>query len=435
MIYIKTYINIFKRLAAICALIILPMAANAQAEGDTAGFIFDRCYRWNIKTIQLNSKSQPGTDPYFRIGDPKDKLLLQFDDLETKTKQYQYTFIHCDADWRPSRLIKSDYLTGMFDDYINSDTLSSNTYKAYVHYMLTIPSGNVRPKLAGNYILKVFLDNENNVIFTRRFYAYDPQMDIGMEVKRAINARYADTKQEVDFTINTNIVNVTDPFADIKVVVTQNYRWDNAIKNLKPAYVNGKQLVYTYQEENLFDGGNNFRPLDISNFLYKGNAVKFYTFDTIYTATLFADEDRSYAAYNSLLDQDGKFTIYTKQGLTATTGADYCWVNFSLRPAYGEEHDKDVYVFGGLSDWSLEPQYKMTYDDRDQVYECSVLLKQGFYDYEYATVGKDGIINTTEYEGNHWETENTYTILVYYRPLNLPTDVLLGMRTMKSTGK
>lgn len=433
--YTKAYTNINNCLAAIIFVVLFwPLSVNAQDGNDTA-VIYDKCYFWDIKTIMLNSKSQPGSPPYLRLGDPKDRLLLQFDDLDTKGRQFQYTFIHCDADWRPSKLIQSDYMRGMFNDYINSDTLSSNTYKPYLHYSLTIPSGNVRPKLPGNYILKVYLDNESNVIFTRRFYVYDPQMDIGMDVKRATNVRYSDTKQEVDFTINTNTVNVTDPFADIKVVVKQNYRYDNEIRNLKPAYINGKQLVYTYQEENLFDAGNDFRPLDISNFLFKGNAVKFYTFDSMYSATLFPDEDRSYSAYSNLIDQDGAYTIYTKQGVNPATQADYCWVNFSLRTAYGQEQDKDVYVFGGLTDWSLQPQFKMNYDDRDQVYECSAILKQGFYDYEYVSVGKDGVINSSTYEGNHWETENTYTVLVYYRPLNLPTDVLLGIRTMKTTGK
>src|ERR1017187_7890844 len=235
-----------------------------------------------------------------------------------------------------------------------------------------------------------------------------------------------DTKQEINFNINTNNLSIIDPFSEIKTVVKQNWRWDNEITTLKPTYVRNQSLIFDYQEGNLFDAGNEFRPFDIRDLRYKGIGVRSFSFDSLYNVYLYPDEDRSYTAYSVITDQDGSFTITDASNGDASTTADYAMVHFKLSPTYIDDgNGGDIYIFGGLSNWQLEKRFKMEYNPRFG-YECNVLLKQGFYDYQYVRV-KDGKIDPSEFEGNHWETENSYTVFVYYHPPSVYGDMLIGI--------
>jgi hypothetical protein len=388
----------------------------------------DQVYKDYIRTVQFYNSSVINSYPIIQFG--TDRVTLGFDEINSKTKDYQFTVVHCDANWQPSQLLKSEYLDGLFTDYIQGYSMSSGTYKSYIHYKLDFPTANTRLKMSGNYILKVYTDNEKNPVLTRRFYVFENGASVSAEITRASYTRYSDTKQQVNFSINTGELSLTDPFNNIKVVVRQNWRNDNEIRNLKPKLIQNKILVYNYDEENLFDGGSEFRAFDISDVRYTGTGIRYFTFDSLYHATLFGDEDRSPNIYTKYVDQDGNYSIFTKQGTTPYTEADYVWVYFRLKAT--TEPNQDVYIYGGLTNWLIDRRFKMTYIPRDGEYQGLFLLKQGYYDYEYATVSDKGEINTATLEGSHWETENNYTILVYFRPTGQNYDLLVGKGSFNS---
>jgi hypothetical protein len=268
------------------------------------------------------------------------------------------------------------------------------------------------------------VDDPDQPVLIRRFYVYENTALVGAQVHRATYPQYSSTHQELDFTVNTTDLNIFDPFQDISVVLRQNWRPDNEIRDLRPTYVNDKMLIYNYEEGNLFEGGNEFRAFDTRDFHYKGAGVRLFKLDSIYTTTLLTDEDRSYNVYTYYPDLDGSYVITTRDGHDANRDADYTLVKFSLRPAYSEE--QNVYIYGALSDWMLDPRFKMKYDPRDHLYTCEALLKQGYTDYEYVVVDKQGYMSAATFEGNHWETINSYNIFVYYRPQNGLGDRLVG---------
>jgi hypothetical protein len=75
----------------------------------------------------------------------------------------------------------------------------------------------------------------------------------------------------------------------------------------------------------------------------------------------------------------------------------------------------------------------MRYNNESGMYETSLYLKQGYYDYTYITTDMNGGNPSLEStEGNSWETENNYTILVYYRPLGARADELIGYTRINS---
>lgn len=389
-----------------------------------------------ITCVQFNKAGMLNTYPFMLLGSGE-SLSLQFDIIgENRARNLNYTIVHCDADWQPSNMMQIEYIKGIFQDYIAPAGFGMGNYKGYVHYRVNLPSENIAPKISGNYVVRIFQNDPSKPILQKRFLVYENKTTIMVNAHRPTYGKYRDTKQEIDFDVNYGNLPIINPYRDLKTVILQNFRWDNAIRNLSPVYIQGTQLKYDYQEENLFDGNNEFRALDIRDYRYKGSNVRSYILtDTGYNAILYNDEDRSIAAWSSFTDNNGLFLIQNRQDRSDNNlNADYMHVDFKLNPAYNEG-DKDVYIYGALTNWKLDDNSRMDYDKRSNTYSKTLLLKQGYYDYAYAVKAEDGSADLTKYEGSHWETENNYMVLVYWRPNDLTGDILIGLNVTNSINK
>ncbi|HEU0125569.1 MAG TPA: DUF5103 domain-containing protein, partial [Flavobacterium sp.] len=91
------------------------------------------------------------------------------------------------------------------------------------------------------------------------------------------------------------------------------------------------------------------------------------------------------------------------------------WVYFSLSaPAF--RMNKDIYISGMFNNYSLSPEYKMDYNNDKGVFEKAIMIKQGFTNFQYTVADKKGNIDyENAIDGNFYQTENEYTILVYYK--------------------
>ena len=202
----------------------------------------DYIYKPNIHTVLLHRKGWELSAPIIQLN-TDEKLTLSFDDLDGDIKNYKYTIIHCSYEWKPSPLSKNEYINGFKDNYITNFKLSFNTIQKYTHYELTFPESNIMtPLISGNYLLIVYLDDETNIYFSKRFMIIDPKITINATIKRATSIEYKDYKQEIDFTINKSGYNIPNIYSDLKVSILQNGRWDNAVKNIKPFIVKGDIL-------------------------------------------------------------------------------------------------------------------------------------------------------------------------------------------------
>ena len=74
----------------------------------------------------------------------------------------------------------------------------------------------------------------------------------------------------------------------------------------------------------------------------------------------------------------------------------------------------------------------MNFNADKGIYETHLLLKQGFYDYTYMAVDKNDPQIRNELDGNYYETENLYTILVYFRSFTDRSDQLIGVANFDS---
>lgn len=397
----------------------------------------DFVYNKNIKTVLLHNAKSQLTNPIIPLG-AGEFLQLSFDDFRVKPRDFYYSFIHCNADWTPSDLKKNEYIDGYFEDVIFDYQYSRNTDIPYLHYQLVFPNENVRFTKSGNYVVKVYeINKESEPIFTKRFMVHENQVTIAVDTKRATNVEYQFAKQEVDFTIDHTGYPILDPFINLKVVLMQNFRWDNAIYNLPPRFIKDNLLDYNYDEENNFDGNNEFRAFDLKSILYQTMNVERIQYNPekkMNDVFLVSDQNRSYKKYYTNPDLNGNFLIKRNEGNNSEIEADYLNVHFTLAniPPFS---DGNLYLFGKFTDWRFKEEFKMKYDSISSSYKNEVLLKQGYYDYLYCFL-KDGskdVGDISVVEGSHQLTENDYSVLVYHRLPNQIYDRLIGFYTANTT--
>jgi len=370
---------------------------------------FNSLISQNIKSIQLRPLQENNYSSIVPLGTV---LELSFDDLEADQKEYSYKITHMDYDWKKSDIFSNEYIEGFQENNINTYENSFNTLKNYTNYRVQIPNRNTRITKSGNYLLSV-LDDSNEVVFTRKFTLYERKSTVGVRALRSRNTAKSNQKQTVHFTINYNSNEIKNPTQEVKVVVLQNENWNSAISNLTPQFFKRNQLVYKYYNKADFWSGNEYFHFD--NKQIRNSTVQIATVEKkeIYNSYLYLQEKRNSKSYTYFPDINGQFVIRATEGANMFTEADYSRIHFSLQSE--EIKNKEVYVYGAFNNFRLTTNNKMTYNKRQGVYETSMLLKQGFYNYTFATLEDNNVVNLHEINGSFFQTENEYKVIVYQK--------------------
>lgn len=400
-------------------------------------FYQNAVYKEGIKSVQLFRVGNELSNPVIELGSEV-KLALKFDDITEDVKQYSYTIIHCDANWNESFIQQTEYLTGFPDNPVSDYAMSFNTTVKFVNYQLQIPNEDCSPKFSGNYALVVFGgNNREDLVLIQRFYVVEPKVRIEGLVKKATFDPFNGDNQEVDFKIYNEQLKLMNPREDIQVVLMQNRRWDNAILNLKPNYIRDNVLDYDYNKENVFPGGNEFRYFDIRTTRFNGENVQdIKFFRPVYHVTLLPDVIRSNKKYFSYKEMNGNYVVESQDRVTDfNTECDYVFVHFFL-PMTGQLVGGSVNVFGALTGWNANKTNEMQWNYEHAGYELTMLLKQGYYNYQYVYVPEGSKkADSVNLEGSHFETENEYQIFAYYHDLASRYDRLVGFLTLNSSVK
>jgi hypothetical protein len=402
----------------------------------------DAVYSPRIKTALLYPTGNQLAMPVMQLG-AMSALELHFDDLDAGVKYYSYTFQLCNADWTPVMLSQFDFLRGFSQQRLTTYRLSSVAYTRYTHYQATLPDQNCMPTRSGNYILKVFTNGDTSkLVLTKRFLVFDSKSAITAQIQQPFNGQIFRTHQKIQFKIALNEgLNVVNQFQQIKVVILQNNRWDNAVTNIRPSFFSRNVLEYNTENDAVFPAGKEWRWLDIRSFRFQSDRVESAKYSTTATDIIVRpDANRAPQRFNFFRDNNGMFTVETTESINPLWQADYATVHFTFVPGNNAPFpDKDVFLVGQLTNYNLADSAKMEYNAEKGVYERALFLKQGYYDYCYATIDRKDPKRLASFEfteGNYWESENNYTILVYYRQLAGRADELVGVANVNSlTGR
>lgn len=377
-----------------------------------------------IKTVQFNENQSIGTSlPIVQLGRG---IRLSFDDIIGDERDYFYKITHHNADWTESNLAKAEYLQGMDNVRILNFENSVATLQLYTHYDLSIPNEMTkRLTKTGNYLLSIY-DEEEQLVFSRKFMIFRPDFSVGAEVKRSRDLVFVETKQVLRFFIDGGDQLIIDPKLNLHTILIQNNNLKTAITGVDPQYNIGNRLEYRYDQETAFWGGNEFFNFENKDVRAATSMVRSIELKSLYHNYLYSNPARYDQPYTFNPDINGNFLITTLQGRTPLTEAEYVWIHFSLR--HPELLDgQSVHIYGNFNNYVIDASTKLKYSTLSRRYELPYLLKQGFFNYNYVVVNEDGSIDhQNNMDGNYWQTENDYQILVYYRRPGGRFDELLG---------
>jgi len=381
----------------------------------------------HIKSIILRPLQSNNYTPIIKLGE---RFILEFDDLNGNQEEYTYKIEHYDYNWQPSGLISTEYINGYDSDWIRHYEDSFNSFQPYTYYRLHIPNDNTKIKLSGNYVITI-LNEEDETVFARPFIIYRSNVDVGVTAHRSRDIATLNTKQNVQFIINHPNLLINNPGLEIKVAIYQNDDWNTVIKDIKPQFYRGTQLLYKYVNTISYWAGNEYLFFDTKQIRNATNNIAKVELNDLFDTYLYLDEERLHKTYTLNPDINGNFVIRTTDSDDTSTEADYSWVHFALE-SFENIGDDTIYIYGSFNGWQLTDENKMTYNESLKSYTGKMLLKQGFYNYLYITANQEGIINNHSIEGSFYQTENDYTVVVYYRPIGSRFDQVIGYGKVNS---
>ncbi len=400
----------------------------------------DHIYHPNIRTVKLYKAGDIYSYPVI-ILNSAEQLELHFDDMETDMKYYYYSFQLCNADWKPANVQTFDYIRGFQSNRISTYRNSSITGIRYIHYQAFFPEKNSAPTKGGNYLLKVFLnDDTSKLVFTKRFLVVNTKAAVSGIVTQPYNNNFFQTHQRVQANVSTSQgqINSFSP-QDLKVVVLQNNVWASASVIDRPTIFRGNYYEYSDEENTTFAAGKEWRWIDLRSLRLRSDRMqRIIDNDSsnridVYVAP---DADRRQQVYIYYRDLNGLYTIENRDNSNPLWQSDYAWVHFTFVPPGKKAFEgKSLYLFGELTNYEQNEESKMTFNEETGVYEKALYLKQGYYNYSYVTLTdkKDVIASYENTEGNYWGTENSYMILVYFRPFGARSDELVGLTRIGSS--
>ncbi|MEM7185853.1 MAG: DUF5103 domain-containing protein [Bacteroidota bacterium] len=376
----------------------------------------------HIRTIQFSAGAQLSELPIINLGET---LRLSFDDINGDEADYYYRITHHNFDWTESDLSKGEYLDGFDDVRLEIYENSLNSLQLYSHYTLTIPNRETRRlKKSGNYLIS-FFDDDGNLVFTRKFMIKEQIVSVPVEIKRARDLKYINEKQSVHFTINSPNLLLINPKTNVKTLVLQNSNLKTAITDLKPQYTIGTELIYRYDAESSFWGGNEFHFFDSKELRGANNTIRRVELTDLYEHYLFTRLSRADVPYTYNPDINGNFVVRSFRAQNQAIEAEYIRMHFALN-YYEDIGDKEIHIYGNFNNWCIDESTWMRYDEKTDSYRATRLFKQGFYNYRFVLVDRDGSVDEGAIGGNFWQTENDYSVVVYYRGPGERFDRIIG---------
>ncbi len=383
-----------------------------------------------IKSVNLLCNNSKHDLPILSLN-TQEQLNLSFDYLSDDAKEFAYTFVKCNSSWDKSEnVFFHDFAEGMEEKFITDFEFSENTSTNFIHYNLDFPSPESKFLMSGNYVLIVRETETSKVVLTQKFFVVENKTIISPHPQEPIDFESKHTHHQINFTVNHSMVSSDNPMRDFKAVVIQNGRYDNAKIDLKPSFIENNKLTFNNEKENLFEAGNEYRILDFRDLKQLANNVEEIFFqDSMYHVIPKTDYKRAYLNYKRVSDHNGKYFINNKpRNGNPNLTSDYAYVHFRFARKIALDNST-VFILGDINGGEINKDFKMAYKDSLEHYEAHILLKQGVYNYAYASkkIGNQ-FLSWEETDGSHYQAQNTYTILLYFKGFNDEVEKLIGVK-------
>ena len=385
-----------------------------------------------IASQQLYPKSNEIGLPIIALNQQQ-PLVLEFDYLGDDAPYFSYKIEHYSANWQKSNISALQSMKGFNTGSINDFEFSLNTRQLYTHYEFEFPNQQLEFKVSGNYKITVTNDTSGKEVFSMPFYVTEQIVNISGAIKNASGLGQLESHHNIQFLVNYQGLAANNPRQEFQANIYQNTRPDNAIIDIKPLKFDDETLYFTNPFQQSIGAGNEFRWFNIksTNYLREKIADVIVRKDSSTHVYLIPDLARQKQEFIVQNDFNGQFVIDHQEGTRPDIDAEYVYVHFTLKET-PELKDKDIYVYGELTDWKLKDEYKLEMNPRQNLLEATLLLKQGNYDYMYVVKDKNKELTSSLTEGNFYRTQNDYNIFIYYKPMGGRYDRLVGYQKLDS---
>lgn len=386
-------------------------AKGEIAEEDTRTQVADS----RFKSLQVKLDGNDYFPPIITLNSDS-KIRISFDELSDERSYLRYSIIHCNADWTPSNLVESEYLEGFNYADIEEYKFSIGTLCHYVHYSFSIPNDKIQFRVSGNYLVKIYADDEPDVtLLQARFYVCENAVSVGTSVTSRTDIDYNREHQQVSFIVDTKEYSIRNMYSDLKAYVSQNSRIDNEVIIERPLMVSGKRITYNHDKRLIFEAGNEFRRIEtVAQHGISMGVESMEYHHPYYHARLFTDRMRTEDNYIYDKTQMGRFTIRSSEANDSDNGSEYIITHFTLDTG-GKINSGKIYINGEFTNNMFSPSSLMKYDPSTGLYYTDMLLKQGAYNYQYLYVPDGSSRGYYSIEGNKYQTVNEYLVRIYHR--------------------
>jgi len=403
--------------------LILLLSVSISALGQLSNKVFST----EIQSTYIGQSSpheviqaQPAID----IANQSNYSIL-FDDLSLVNRNGLYMrIIHCQADWSPSNLSDIEYLQDFNDVPVRDSQASMGTKIPYRHYQATLP----RVKLSGNYVVMLYNRTKRDTLFTQRYCVYSNELTIASQIRFGKSNALRATHQNLELRLKYPSQLMLNAAEDLKIYVKQNEILQNQLPKLPLGIINPMDHSITfpsYENEQAIRAGNEYRFIDLRSTQQKLNFVDHWDVQENITRifTMIESPLGNYT-YVQRNDLNGAYVIENYENPTNTLYADYVQCTFSLKMP---KQNDPIYVCGAFNQFKQQADNQLHYNDALGVYQATLQLKQGVYNYRFETKNP-----SNELEGNYAQTENTYEIMVYLRKPGKRYDELIGYQKINT---
>lgn len=386
-----------------------------------------------FRTIQAHVVGNDQLPPVIMFNST-DRIVISFDELAEEHSNLQYSLVHCNAEWKPDNLVESEFLDGFNYAQVDDFQYSRSTTIHYVNYRIVLPNDNMMPLISGNYLLSVYSEDDPEVkLLQVRFRISEQLVKISGNVAFTTDIDHRSRHQQLEIEVDGgDDLSLDDLSNRLVVVVQQNARNDNSVTITHPQFITGKKAHYSHLRPLIFPAGNEYRRFETISTLYPGMNIERIDYaNGIYHMKIIPDSIRASSGYSYDMTQKGRFRIREYNSADPDTEADYVMTHFELRLPGGMQAPAPVYIDGDLRNRVIGPETMMRYQPTEGVYRAALLLKQGSYNYQYIMPGLKSSA-TAGIEGDFYQTDNEYTVSVYYRQPGQRYDRLLGTAILRT---
>lgn len=376
-----------------------------------------------IASLQVVAGQDWLEDPVIILGGGQ-SINISFDELTHDSHRYSYTVTHCEPDWSDSEgLFASDYISGFPSGQTLEDYEKSiNTNQLFTHYKLTIPNASCRIMMSGNYRVDIIDEDEEEIVASARFMVCEDLVTVAKEITDNTDIDIQRSHQQVNIKVQfPSSLKCVSPREQFKVAVMQNHRTDNMVWCPYALQVTQNSMIWTHTPDLIFPAGNEYHAFEILDVHRNSLGVESIDWDGEWNNVhLYHDYPRRAYVYDE--DANGSFYLRNSDNVENDIASEYVKVHFYLDTP---QLPGDVYVDGRWASSNEREKYLMEYDDEKQCYHAVIKMKYGYYSYQYVLeqssnengklAGKQPYSKTSLTEGDFFQTENQYLVLVYYR--------------------